>query len=124
MANTYTALHYHIVFGTKEREPWITMDIEDRVWSYLAGIADQHGMTAPTTSGISDLRATTHDFVSRVATTDGRRGLQSTDSLECRATEGNVLPLAEYRDRQQRLRAAMVERGIDAVYLAFTPNLD
>jgi Xaa-Pro dipeptidase len=35
-----------------------------------------------------------------------------------------VLPLAEYRDRQQRLRAAMVERGIDAVYLSFTPNLD
>jgi Xaa-Pro aminopeptidase len=36
----------------------------------------------------------------------------------------NVLPLAEYRDRQQRLRAAMAERGIDAVYLSFTPNLD
>jgi len=35
-----------------------------------------------------------------------------------------VLPLAEYRDRQQRLRAAMAERGIDAVYLSFTPNLD
>jgi len=35
-----------------------------------------------------------------------------------------VLPLAEYRDRQQRLRAAMAERGVDAVYLSFTPNLD
>ena len=35
-----------------------------------------------------------------------------------------MLPLAEYRDRQQRLRAAMAERGIDAVYLSFTPNLD
>ena len=35
-----------------------------------------------------------------------------------------MLPLAEYRDRQERLRAAMVERGIDAVYLSFTPNLD
>ena len=35
-----------------------------------------------------------------------------------------MLPLAEYRDRQQRLRAAMAERGVDAVYLSFTPNLD
>ena len=35
-----------------------------------------------------------------------------------------MLPLAEYRDRQERLRAAMVERGVDAVYLSFTPNLD
>jgi len=35
-----------------------------------------------------------------------------------------MLPLDEYRERQQRLRAAMAERGVDAVYLPFTPNLD
>ena len=27
MANTYTSLHYHIVFSTKNREPWITPSI-------------------------------------------------------------------------------------------------
>jgi Xaa-Pro aminopeptidase len=30
---------------------------------------------------------------------------------------------AEYRDRQQRLRSAMAERDIDAVFFSFTPNL-
>ena len=29
MANTYTSLHYHIVFSTKNREPWIVRDIEE-----------------------------------------------------------------------------------------------
>jgi REP element-mobilizing transposase RayT len=24
MANTYTSLHYHFTFSTKNREPWIT----------------------------------------------------------------------------------------------------
>jgi REP element-mobilizing transposase RayT len=38
MANTYTSLHYHIVFSTRNREPWIRQDIETRVWSFLGGI--------------------------------------------------------------------------------------
>jgi putative transposase len=54
MANTYTSLHYHIVFSTKDREPWITTDIEERVWSYLAGIASQLGMTARRIGGLED----------------------------------------------------------------------
>ena len=31
MANTYTALNYHIVFSTKNREPWLTTEIEERI---------------------------------------------------------------------------------------------
>ena len=30
MANTYTSLHYHIIFSTKNREPWLVTDIEQR----------------------------------------------------------------------------------------------
>src|SRR6188768_3502102 len=54
MANTYTSLHYHIVFSTKDREPWIAETIEERVWTYVAGIADQHGMTALRIGGLED----------------------------------------------------------------------
>src|SRR6266700_438376 len=54
MANTYTSLHYHILFSTKDGEPWLTMDIEERVWSYLAGIARQYGMTALRIGGLED----------------------------------------------------------------------
>jgi REP element-mobilizing transposase RayT len=34
MANTYTSLHYHFTFSTKNREPWITMDIESSLGIY------------------------------------------------------------------------------------------
>jgi putative transposase len=54
LANTYSALHYHVVFSTKGREPWITPDIEKHVWAYLAEIADLHGMTALEIGGLDD----------------------------------------------------------------------
>jgi REP element-mobilizing transposase RayT len=46
MANTYTSLNYHFTFSTKNREPWITSDIEGRVWAYLGGVARAHKTTA------------------------------------------------------------------------------
>jgi REP element-mobilizing transposase RayT len=54
MANTYTSLHYHIVFSTKNRERWIYPEIEERVWSYLAGIAKQNKMTPIQIGGVAD----------------------------------------------------------------------
>src|SRR5262245_11179056 len=46
MANTFTSLHYHIVFSTKNRERWITSEVEQRIWEYLGGIARQNDMKA------------------------------------------------------------------------------
>jgi putative transposase len=54
MANTLTSLHYHVVFSTKNREPWITVDLEQRIWSYLARIAVHHDMTALKVGGLDD----------------------------------------------------------------------
>jgi REP element-mobilizing transposase RayT len=54
MANTYVALHYHVVFSTKNREPWITADIEERVWSYVAGAATKHDMSVLKIGGLDD----------------------------------------------------------------------
>lgn len=54
MANTYTSLHYHLIFSTKNREPWITTTIEARVWAYIGGIARKHKMTALQVGGIED----------------------------------------------------------------------
>jgi hypothetical protein len=31
MANTYTCLQYHIIFSTKNRQRWISPDIEERL---------------------------------------------------------------------------------------------
>jgi REP element-mobilizing transposase RayT len=38
MPQSYTCLHYHLVFSTKHREPTITPDIRPRLWDYLGGI--------------------------------------------------------------------------------------
>lgn len=54
MANTYTSLYYHIVFSTKNRERWISPDIEERVWSYLGGIAKENNMTTIQVGGDAD----------------------------------------------------------------------
>jgi putative transposase len=54
MAGTYTSLDYHIVFSTKDREPWIAPEIEGRVWGYLATVARQHAMTVHKVGGLDD----------------------------------------------------------------------
>jgi REP element-mobilizing transposase RayT len=54
MANTYTSLHYHVLFSTKSREPWITLDVEQRIWRYIGGIARKHRMTALQVGGVED----------------------------------------------------------------------
>ena len=54
MANTYSSLFYHFVFSTKNREKFISQDIENRVWAYLGGIARRHGTTAIRVGGIED----------------------------------------------------------------------
>jgi REP element-mobilizing transposase RayT len=54
MANTFTCLHYHVIFSTKHREPWIARDQEERLWAYLAGIACQHQFTPKLVGGMED----------------------------------------------------------------------
>ena len=38
MPQSYTCLHYHLVFSTKDRRPTITPAIRQRLWEYLGGI--------------------------------------------------------------------------------------
>jgi REP element-mobilizing transposase RayT len=54
MANTFTSLHYHLVFSTKHRHPWLLADIEQRVWQYLGGIARDNRMNALQIGGVED----------------------------------------------------------------------
>jgi REP element-mobilizing transposase RayT len=54
VANTFTSLHYHFVFSTKSREPWIGREVEERVWSFLGGIAHENGMNPILICGMPD----------------------------------------------------------------------
>ena len=54
MANTYTSLHYHVVFSTKNRHPFLGEAIRERVFAYLGGIARENGMDALEIGGVAD----------------------------------------------------------------------
>jgi hypothetical protein len=54
MANTYTSLHYHIVFSTKNRERWLKVEIEQQIWAYLGGIAKQNKIKPIQIGGTDD----------------------------------------------------------------------
>jgi len=54
MANTYTCLHYHVLFSTKNRERWLVPEIEQRVWRFIGGIARAHRLTALQVGGVED----------------------------------------------------------------------
>ena len=54
MANTFTALHYHFIFSTKGRKPWIIPEIEQRIWEFLGGIAKNNDFIPLKIGGIED----------------------------------------------------------------------
>jgi putative transposase len=54
MANIFTSLHYHLVFSTKNRHPWLAADSQQRIWEYLGGIARDNHMKALQVGGIED----------------------------------------------------------------------
>ena len=54
MANTYSSLHYHLIFSTKNRTPYLKMEIEQRIWAYIGGIARHHKITALQIGGYDD----------------------------------------------------------------------
>jgi REP element-mobilizing transposase RayT len=54
MPQSYTCLHYHLVFSTKNRVPAITPEREPRLWEYLAGIVRGQGGIPIQIGGIED----------------------------------------------------------------------
>ena len=54
MPQTFTQLHYYIVFSTKNREPLVTADIRERVWDSLGGIVRGVGGVPILVGGMPD----------------------------------------------------------------------
>jgi REP element-mobilizing transposase RayT len=54
MSNTYSSLYIHYIFSTKQRLPLIVTEMQDRLWSYIGGIARQNDMKALAVGGTSD----------------------------------------------------------------------
>ena len=54
MSHTYTNLVIHYVFSTKNRQKIIASELQNRLWTYMAGIANTKGMHALTIGGKRD----------------------------------------------------------------------
>src|ERR1041384_4277246 len=51
---SYLSSYFHCVFSTKERRPFITSALQERLWPFLGGIARQNDMRALIVGGIED----------------------------------------------------------------------
>jgi putative transposase len=54
MPQSYTSLHYHIVFSTKRREPTIAVEVRPRLYEYLGGLIRGEGGSLMAIGGIAD----------------------------------------------------------------------
>jgi len=54
MPSTYLSLHYHLVFSTKHREPWIEASWRTRFHEYLGGTVHGLGGVPLIIGGVSD----------------------------------------------------------------------
>lgn len=54
MANSYTSLHIHVVFSTKNREKILDQKIRNELWPYMGGIARENRMIPLAVGGVED----------------------------------------------------------------------
>ena len=54
MSHTFSSAHVHCVFSTRERVAHITPELESQLWSYIGGIARNHGFTSHAVGGVED----------------------------------------------------------------------
>ena len=51
---SYIRSHFHCVFSTQERRPFMTPEFRQRLWPFLGGIARQNKMKAIEIGGVAD----------------------------------------------------------------------
>jgi len=54
MSHTYSSNRIHLIFSTKGREKRLSIDFQPKLWSYMAGIAHNHGFEATQIGGVED----------------------------------------------------------------------
>ncbi len=54
MAHSFTSLHFHIVYGTKNHAPMLTEGFVDRVYSYVIGLVQRRQCAVVAIGGTAD----------------------------------------------------------------------
>jgi putative transposase len=52
--HSFVSCLMHVVFSTKDRRPFLTPDVQERLWPYLGGIARENKMRALKIGGVAD----------------------------------------------------------------------
>jgi len=54
VSHSYASCLYHCVWSTKQRQRIIVPELQERLWPYLGGIAQQNRMKALAIGGVED----------------------------------------------------------------------
>jgi putative transposase len=54
MSRSFINLNYHLVFSTKQREPWLQPDVASRLYPYIDGIIRKDDGCVLATGGMPD----------------------------------------------------------------------
>jgi putative transposase len=73
MADTYASVNIHYVFSTKNRAPFITDGLRERLWAFMGGIARENQMLPRCIGGAADH---VHLLVSMPTTLSIAKGVQ------------------------------------------------
>jgi REP element-mobilizing transposase RayT len=71
--HSFTSILVHLVWSTKNREPFLSSEIGNRLWPYLGGIARENKIKALAVGGVSDH---VHMLISMPATLSVAKTLQ------------------------------------------------
>lgn len=80
MAHTYTSLHYHCIFSTRNREPHIDVDLRPKLFPYMGGIVRSIGGSALLINGVADHVHMLMSLPARLTMADAMRLIKTNSS--------------------------------------------
>ncbi|MBI2190411.1 MAG: IS200/IS605 family transposase [Planctomycetes bacterium] len=86
MPQSFTSLHYHLIFSTKHRLPIITPDLQLRLYEYIGGIVRGQGGYLLAAGGIPDHVHLLASLSKQVAIADSLRDIKANSSGWIHAT--------------------------------------
>ncbi|YCM42479.1 IS200/IS605 family transposase [Verrucomicrobiaceae bacterium 227] len=90
MPSTHTALYYHLVFSTKDREQWFEADFPSELHAYLGGIIRKMDGIALAVGGIEDHVHLAVGLKASHTLADVMRGLKADSSKWIKRTLGRT----------------------------------
>lgn len=140
MSQSLSRILLHIVFSTKNREPWLDADLRPRVFAYLAEIGRDAGAIVYRVGGMADHVHLAVDLPRTMAVADFVKRIKTTSSVWIKE-HGNrhagfawqagygvfslgasqLQTLTDYIDRQEEHHRV---KGFQEEYLAFLKKYD